>query len=114
MKYFTKNLKKKSPQRRARIRRNRGVIRKRSLSDSLKREFKNLRRYNLPGDKIDNKKQKIYLSFNSSINSESSRDGLFKEGIYKDVVNNENNVLETKTCKIFKNFVNIENVVAQS
>lgn len=81
MKYFTKKFKrKKSPQRRARIRRNRGVIRKRSLSDSLKREFKNLRRYNLPGDKIDNKKQKIYLSFNSSINSESSRDGLFKEG----------------------------------
>jgi hypothetical protein len=81
MKYFTKKFKrKKSPQRRTRIRRNRGVIRKRSLSDSLKREFKNLRRYNLPGDKIDNKKQKIYLSFNSSINSESSRDGLFKEG----------------------------------
>lgn len=80
-KYFTKKFKRrKSPQRRARIRRNRGVIRKRTLSDSLKREFKNLRRYNLPAEKIDSKKQKIYFSFNSSINKELSKDGIFKEG----------------------------------
>ena len=80
-KYFTKKFKRrKSPQRRARIRRNRGVIRKRTLSDSLKREFKNLRRYNLPAEKIDSKKQKIYLSFNSSTKGELNKDGIFKEG----------------------------------
>ena len=46
-KYFSKKFKrKKSPQRRVRIRKNRAVIKKRTLNDSLKREFKNLRRYN--------------------------------------------------------------------
>ena len=81
-KYFGKKFKrKKSPQRRARIRRNRGVTKKRTLSDSLKREFKNLRKY---GEKSDDKKQKIFLSFNSSIssanlNQELSLDGLFKQ-----------------------------------
>lgn len=83
-KYFTKKFKrKKSPQRRARIRRNRGVTKKRTLSDSLKREFKNLRKYNLSSsltEKLENKKQKIYLSFNSSINKELSPDGVFKQG----------------------------------
>jgi hypothetical protein len=83
-KYFTKKFKrKKSPQRRARIRRNRGVTKKRTLSDSLKREFKNLRKYNLSStaEKIDgnSQKQKIYLSFNSSINKELSPDGVFKQ-----------------------------------
>ena len=54
--FFTKNFKrKKSPQRRARIRRNRGVTRKRTLADSLKREFRNLRRY---GEKVDNDSKK--------------------------------------------------------
>jgi hypothetical protein len=44
---FTKQFKrKKSPQRRARIRRNRSVIRKRTLADTLKREFKNLQKTN--------------------------------------------------------------------
>lgn len=49
---------KKSPQRRASIRRTRGITRKRNLADSLKREFRNLRRY---GEKLDNdsKKQQI-------------------------------------------------------
>jgi hypothetical protein len=37
---------KKSPLRRARTRRNRGVTKKRTLSDSLKREFKILQKYN--------------------------------------------------------------------
>ena len=75
LKYFAKKFKrKKSPQRRARIRRNRGVTKKRTLSDSLKREFKNLRKY---GEKIDNKKQKIYLSFNSALNKEINADGTF-------------------------------------
>lgn len=46
-KYFRKKFKrKKSPQRRIRVRKNRGVIKKRTLNDSLKRQFKNLRRYN--------------------------------------------------------------------
>ena len=46
-KYFRKQFKrKKSPQRRIRVRKNRGVIKKRTLNDSLKRQFKNLRRYN--------------------------------------------------------------------
>jgi threonine/homoserine/homoserine lactone efflux protein len=46
-KYFSKKFKrKKSPQRRVRVRKNRAVIKKRTLNDSLKREFKNLRRYN--------------------------------------------------------------------
>ena len=77
IKYFSKKFKrKKSPQRRARIRRNRGVTKKRTLSDSLKREFKNLRKY---GEKMDNKKQKIVLSFSSSINQELSVDGIFKQ-----------------------------------
>jgi hypothetical protein len=77
LKYFTKKFKrKKSPQRRARIRRNRGVTKKRTLSDSLKREFKNLRKY---GEKIDNKKQKIYLSFNSALNKEINADGIFTQ-----------------------------------
>ena len=76
-KYFGKKFKrKKSPQRRARIRRNRGVTKKRTLSDSLKREFKNLRKY---GEKTDDKKQKIFLSFNSSMNQELSLDGIFKQ-----------------------------------
>lgn len=80
-KYFTNKFKRrKSPQRRARVRRNRGVIRKRTLSDSLKREFKNLRHYRLPAEKIENKKQKIYLSFNPSINKEMNQNGIFKEG----------------------------------
>jgi hypothetical protein len=62
---FTKQFKrKKSPQRRARIRRNRGVTRKRTLADSLKREFRNLRRY---GEKVDNdsKKQQILEKINN-------------------------------------------------
>ena len=62
---FTKQFKrKKSPQRRARIRRNRGVTRKRTLADSLKREFRNLRRY---GETVDNdsKKQKILDKINT-------------------------------------------------
>lgn len=84
-KYFTRKFKrKKSPQRRARVRRNRGVTRKRTLSDSLKREFKNLRKYSVssPSEKMDNnnKKEKIYLSFNSAINKELSPDGTFKQG----------------------------------
>jgi hypothetical protein len=96
IKYFwrpSKFKRKKSPQRRARVRRNRGVTKKRTLSDSLKREFKNLRKYaadssieNQPKDlsqrellgekmdslspkeltKIDSKKQKIYLSFRNA------------------------------------------------
>ena len=63
--FFTKQFKrKKSPQRRARIRRNRGVTRKRTLADSLKREFRNLRRY---GETVDNdsKKQKILDKINT-------------------------------------------------
>jgi hypothetical protein len=63
--FFTKQFKrKKSPQRRARIRRNRGVTRKRTLADSLKREFRNLRRY---GENVDNdsKKQKILDKINT-------------------------------------------------
>nr|YP_009185278.1 hypothetical chloroplast RF1 [Phacotus lenticularis]ALO63627.1 hypothetical chloroplast RF1 [Phacotus lenticularis] len=63
--FFTKQFKrKKSPQRRARIRRNRGVIRKRTLADSLKREFRNLRRY---GETVDNdsKTQKILDKINT-------------------------------------------------
>jgi len=85
---------KKSPQRRARIRRNRGVTKKRTLSDSLKREFKNLRKYGEKMDdsnnKVDGRKQKIYLSFNSSAffdksyspsvkGKELSVDGIFKQ-----------------------------------
>jgi hypothetical protein len=100
IKYFwqpSKFKRKKSPQRRARVRRNRGVTKKRTLSDSLKREFKNLRKYaadssvdNLAAasssensllgmsvqpealkltkysEKIDGKKQKIYLSFRNA------------------------------------------------
>ena len=47
-KFFKKKFKrKKSPQRRIRIRKNRAVIKKRTLNDSLKRELKNMRRYNL-------------------------------------------------------------------
>jgi hypothetical protein len=97
IKYFTKKFKrKKSPQRRARTRRNRGITKKRTLSDSLKREFKNLRKYNLSidagsstlkeGEKVDlmaepnmQKKQKIYLSFYSSINKQLSSDPIFKK-----------------------------------
>jgi threonine/homoserine/homoserine lactone efflux protein len=78
-KYFSQNSKfkrKKSPQRRARVRRNRGVTKKRTLSDSLKREFKNLRKYgasatekmdgSASNNKIDTRKQKIYLSFRNA------------------------------------------------
>jgi hypothetical protein len=80
VKYFTKKFKrKKSPQRRARIRRNRGVTKKRTLSDSLKREFKNLRKYGENAQALSNKKEKIYLSFNSAINKEVSTDGTFKQ-----------------------------------
>ena len=62
--YCSKKFKrKKSPQRRARIRRNRGVTKKRTLSDSLKREFKNLRKYGENAQALSNKKEKIYLSF---------------------------------------------------
>lgn len=75
--YFSKKFKrKKTPQRRARIRRNRGVTKKRTLSDSLKREFKNLRRY---GEKTDDKKQKIFLSFNSLLNQEINTEKTFKQ-----------------------------------
>ena len=86
IKYFTKKFKrKKSPQRRARIRRNRGVTKKRTLSDSLKRQFKNLRKYRpLEGElesqkdsDVAAKKQKIYRLV-QSINQEVSTDGLFK------------------------------------
>jgi hypothetical protein len=76
-KYFSKKFKrKKTPQRRARIRRNRGITKKRTLSDSLKREFKNLRRY---GEKTDDKKQKIFLSFNSLMNQELNTEKTFKQ-----------------------------------
>ena len=81
--YFMKKFKrKKSPQRRARVRRNRGVTKKRTLSDSLKRQFKNLRKYNISstGEKIDNKKEKIYLNFNAALNKELNEDGIFKTG----------------------------------
>ena len=81
--YFMKKFKrKKSPQRRARVRRNRGVTKKRTLSDSLKRQFKNLRKYNISsaGEKIDNKKEKIYLNFNAALNKELNQDGIFKTG----------------------------------
>jgi hypothetical protein len=81
--YFMKKFKrKKSPQRRARVRRNRGVTKKRTLSDSLKRQFKNLRKYNISstGEKIDNKKEKIYLNFNAALNKELNQDGVFKTG----------------------------------
>ena len=41
--FFLKKFKRKrSPQRRSRVRRNRGVIKKRTLVESLKREFKTL------------------------------------------------------------------------
>lgn len=63
--YLTKEFKrKKSPQRRARIRRSRGVTKKRTLADSLKREFRNLRRY---GEKVDSdsKKQQILEKINN-------------------------------------------------
>lgn len=47
-KYFRKKFKRKrSPQRRVRVRKNRAVIKKRTLNDSLKRQFKNLRKYNV-------------------------------------------------------------------
>ena len=77
--YFTvfggnKFKRKKSPQRRSRISRNRGVTKKRTLSDSLRREFKNLRKY---GEKIDNKKEKIYLNLNSNLNKQLNTNGLF-------------------------------------
>ena len=76
-KYFSKKFKrKKTPQRRARVRRNRGITKKRTLSDSLKREFKNLRRY---GEKTDDKKQKIFLSFNSLMNQELNTEKTFKQ-----------------------------------
>ena len=89
-KYFSKKFKrKKSPQRRARIRRNRGVTKKRTLSDSLKREFKNLRKYGSASSdpasraltKMDDKKQKIFLSFNpaAETNRELNVEGIFKQ-----------------------------------
>jgi hypothetical protein len=62
LKFFTKKFKrKKSPQRRVRIRKSRGPIKKRTLNDSLKREFKNLRRYNLPLE--NGKTRAVALSF---------------------------------------------------
>lgn len=86
---------KKSPQRRARVRRNRGVTKKRTLSDSLKRELKNLRKYGekMEGSgneanaisKMDSRKQKIYLSFRNTIflqkkdYPEKNIDGIFKQ-----------------------------------
>jgi len=92
IKYFTKKFKRKtSPQRRARIRKNRGVTKKRTLSDSLKREFKNLRKYNLSIEAgaplgqttSGSTQQKTYLkdrlSFYSSISKESTSDGVFKQ-----------------------------------
>nr|YP_010564939.1 hypothetical chloroplast protein RF1 [Chlamydomonas chlamydogama]UZA61938.1 hypothetical chloroplast protein RF1 [Chlamydomonas chlamydogama] len=78
VKFFTKKFKrKKSPQRRSRIRRNRGVTKKRTLSDSLKREFKNLRKY---GETVDNelsKKVKIYnkINFSKTELNENLNDG---------------------------------------
>jgi hypothetical protein len=68
-KFLTKQFKRKrSPHRRSRTRRNRGVTKKRTLSDSLKREFKNLRKY---GEKLDNesKKLKIYQKINNNFSA---------------------------------------------
>ena len=68
-KFLTKQFKRKrSPHRRSRTRRNRGVTKKRTLSDSLKREFKNLRKY---GEKLDNesKKLKIYQKINKNLSA---------------------------------------------
>jgi hypothetical protein len=68
-KFLTKQFKRKrSPHRRSRTRRNRGVTKKRTLSDSLKREFKNLRKY---GEKLDNesKKLKIYQKINNNLSA---------------------------------------------
>lgn len=67
--FLTKQFKRKrSPHRRSRTRRNRGVTKKRTLSDSLKREFKNLRKY---GEKLDNesKKLKIYQKINNNLSA---------------------------------------------
>jgi hypothetical protein len=80
--FLTKQFKrKKSPQRRARIRRNRGVTRKRTLADSLKREFRNLRRY---GEKVDSdsKKQQILEKINnySLIGSKEQNKGSYVPG----------------------------------
>jgi hypothetical protein len=80
--FFTKQFKrKKSPQRRARIRRNRGVTRKRTLADSLKREFRNLRRY---GEKVDNdsKKQQILEKINTySVSGSKTQNSEFVPGL---------------------------------
>ena len=74
--FLTKQFKRKrSPHRRSRTRRNRGVTKKRTLSDSLKREFKNLLRSKKKyGGKLDNesKKLKIYGSLREKINNNLS------------------------------------------
>jgi threonine/homoserine/homoserine lactone efflux protein len=61
-KYFRKQFKRKrSPQRRVRVRKNRAVIKKRTLNDSLKRQFKNLRKYNVTS-MPEGQKQSLQIS----------------------------------------------------
>ena len=59
---------------------NRGIIKKRTAIDSLKREFRNLRKYR---EKSEDKKQKVYLNLNSSLNSKESLNGLFSRNPLK-------------------------------